>query len=54
MAIQITAHKETFLLHGQLNTMTTQSFIVHFEYIIEQHHHVVSILMASQKLTKLV
>ncbi|MBC8756999.1 hypothetical protein H2O64_20170 [Kordia sp. YSTF-M3] len=41
MALQITAQNGTFLVHGQLNTTTKQSFIIHFEEIIELHHNIV-------------
>ena len=41
MALQITQQNGTFLLNGQLNSTTSRSFIIHFEYIIEQHQNVV-------------
>jgi hypothetical protein len=41
MALQITAQNGTFLVNGQLNATTKQSFIIHFEDIIEQHNNVV-------------
>lgn len=41
MALQITQQNGTFLVNGKLNTMTIRSFIIHFEYIIEQHQNVV-------------
>ncbi|WP_420571113.1 hypothetical protein [Kordia sp.] len=41
MALQITQQNGTFLLSGKLNTTTTRSFIIHFEYIIEQQENVV-------------
>ena len=41
MALQITEQNGTFLVHGQLNSITTRSFIIHFKYIIEQHNNVV-------------
>lgn len=41
MALQITQQNGTFLLNGKLNTTTTRSFIIHFEYIIEQQENVV-------------
>lgn len=41
MALQITQQNGTFLLIGKLNTTTTRSFIIHFEYIIEQCQNVV-------------
>jgi hypothetical protein len=41
MALQITQQNGTFLLNGQLNSTTSRSFIIHFEFIIEQHQNVV-------------
>ena len=41
MALQITQQNGTFLLKGKLNTSTSRSFIIHFEYIIEQLQNVV-------------
>ncbi len=41
MALQITQQNGTFLVSGKLNTSTTRSFIIHFEYIIEQHQNIV-------------
>lgn len=41
MALQITQQNGTFLVNGKLNTSTTRAFIIHFEYIIEQHPNVV-------------
>lgn len=41
MALQITQQNGTFSLKGKLNTNTTRSFIIHFEYIIEQLQNVV-------------
>lgn len=41
MALQITQQNGTFLLSGKLNSTTSRSFIIHFEYIIEQQQNVV-------------
>lgn len=41
MALQITQQNGTFLVSGKLNTSTTRSFIIHFEYIIEQYQNVI-------------
>ena len=41
MALQITQQNGTFILKEKLNTMTTKSFVIHFEHIIEQHQNVV-------------
>lgn len=41
MALQITDQNGTFLVNGQLNSSTTQSFIIHFEEVIELHHTIV-------------
>ncbi|MCH2194243.1 hypothetical protein [Kordia sp.] len=41
MALQITQQNGTFLLKGKLNTTTSRSFIIHFEYIMEQQQNVV-------------
>lgn len=41
MALQITQQNETFLLRGKLNSLTTRSFIIHFEYLIEKQENIV-------------
>ena len=41
MALQITQQNGTFSLSGKLNTTTSRSFVIHFEYIIEQYQNVV-------------
>ena len=41
MALQITQQNGTFLLKGKLNTTPARSFIIHFEYIMEQQQNVV-------------
>ncbi len=41
MALQIAQQNGTFLVNGQLNSSTTRSFIIHFEYMIEQHENIV-------------
>jgi ABC-type transporter Mla MlaB component len=41
MALKISEKNGTFLLNGTLNSTTSRSFIIHFEYIIEQSQNVV-------------
>lgn len=41
MALQITEQNGIFLVNGQLNSTTTRSFIIHFEYLIEQSNDIV-------------
>lgn len=41
MALQIIENNGTFYVHGKINTSTTKSFLMHFEYVLNQRNVII-------------